>query len=96
MAPEDDAQFDAGQLIDQIFELWVLPYIQAAGLDLTRADVWRAVVVMPSSGQVGVLLNDEAELVAKARVNAAVAVGEPVTVDSADDIESFRCFSCLL
>lgn len=73
---------DVGEaLVDQVFRLWVNPAIVERGLDLTRADVVKALVVFPPHDRPAVLINDDVSLRAHLRVARAVGAGEPVTVD---------------
>lgn len=82
---------DAGEaLVDQVFRLWVNPAIVERGLDLTRADVVKALVIFPPHDRPAVLLNDDVVIRAQVQLNRAVEAGEPVTladVTSVGDLE---------
>src|SRR5690348_1104767 len=67
-------------LVDQVFRLWVNPAIVERGLDLTRADVVKALVTFPPHGRPGVLINDDVILRALVQLNRGVEAGEPVTL----------------
>lgn len=78
---------DAGEvLVDQVFRLWVNPAIAERGLDLTRADVVKALVVFPPHDRPAVLINDDVLLHAQVRVGRPVEAGEPITVDDIADV----------
>ena len=82
---------DVGEaLVDQVFRLWVNPAIVERSLDLTRADVVKALVIFPQHDRPAVLINDDVILRAQVQLNRAVEAGEPVTladVTSVGDLE---------
>jgi hypothetical protein len=80
----------AGDLIDQMFTLWILPHIERSNLDVSRDQIVQAVVILHPNGAPEVLLNDQAELVAKAKVRGAVAAGEPVTTENVEQLSALR------
>lgn len=79
-----------GELIDQMFALWIVPHIEASNLDLTRDQIAQALVVLHPNGAPEVLLNDQAALVATAKVREAVASGEPVTAGNVEHVSGLR------
>src|SRR5688572_23512904 len=75
-----------GPLIDQVFALWIVPHIEASNLDITRDQITQALVVLHPDGAPEVLLNDQAELLATAKVRDAVASGEPVMAENVEHV----------
>lgn len=86
---EPDEDWGTG-LLEQIFELWVEPELQRRGVDLDRAAVRKALVVMAPGRPVETLINDEAELVANVRATRAIEAGEEVTLDDFDEVRNVR------
>ena len=73
------------ELIDQIFELWVVPELTARGLDTARKSVRKVLVEMdPDLGSPRISINDEARLIGLGRAKRDLVEGEHV---SAEDIE---------
>jgi HEPN domain-containing protein len=86
-----DSGTDFGpNVIQQVFELWVLPEVQRRGLTLTRADINKVVVEMAPSEPVRVLINDEAAIVSAVRAKRAIEPGEAVTLDDIDEIADLK------
>jgi hypothetical protein len=73
-----------------MFTLWILPHIESSNLDVSRDQIAQAVVILHPNGAPEVLLNDQAELVAKAKVRGAVAAGEPVTTENVEQLSALR------
>jgi HEPN domain-containing protein len=77
----------SASLLDQVFRLWVEPSIAERGVELTRSEVVKALVVMAPTEAPAVYLNDEAGLIAHVRAARAVAAGQEVTLDDISSIE---------
>lgn len=78
---------DVGEaLVDQLFRLWVNPAIAERGLNVTRADIVKALVIFPPHDRPAVLINDDVLLRAQLRLRRPVEAGEPITVDAITDI----------
>jgi len=89
MTIEPDNAF-GGNLLEQIFDLWVEPELERRGASLRRHEVERVLVILAPGRRVRVHINDEARFVAHARVSRPVAEGEAVTLADIDEIESLR------
>jgi HEPN domain-containing protein len=68
-----------------MFTLWIEPEISQRGLNLERGDVEQAAVILEPNAPVQVLLNEDAELIA--RFVAARDIGHGETVTTADITE---------
>lgn len=86
-----DADFGAN-LLEQMFELWIDAELARRQGVLSRADVHRAVVVMPARGALEVKLNDEVDWIAAVTARGPIAAGQPVTTSDVDldSISSLR------
>lgn len=80
----------AGDLIDQMFTLWIEPHVKASNLDISREQIAKALVVLHPDGAPEVLLNDQAELIASVKVREAVAAGEPVMAENVEHVSGLR------
>jgi hypothetical protein len=79
----------AAALLDQVFDLWVLPEITARGLQLGRDQVTRALVTLEPSAVPKVSINDEAMLSVRMPAPGPVAAGEAIPIDS-DAVSGLR------
>jgi hypothetical protein len=77
-------------VINQIFDLWVVPELKRRGLSLTRANIRKVLVEMDPDKPLRVLINDEAEIVGKAIVKRDIAEGEEVTLTDIDELAELR------
>lgn len=77
----------AATLVDQMFRLWIEPAIAERSLGLSRADVTKALVVLPPSEPPQVLLNDAVQFVARLRATRTIGPGEVVTLADIGSIE---------
>jgi hypothetical protein len=71
----------ASTMIDQIFDLWVLPEIKARGLGLTREQVNKALIVMAPGLAPQVSINEEALLSAAMSAPGLVVPRQMVPID---------------
>ena len=82
---------DVGEeLVDQVFRLWVTPAVVERGLQLTRADVAKALVIFPPHERPAVLINDDVLLHAHVRLGRPVEAGDPVTVADITDMDDLE------
>lgn len=76
------------ELIDQIFELWVIPKLTALGLDTARESVRKVLVEMdPDVRSPKVFINDDARLIGLARAKRNLLSGEQVTTDDIEHLQ---------
>jgi hypothetical protein len=82
--PSTGSQGDemAAAVLDQVFDLWILPAIRARGLQLGRDQVRKALVTSKPGSAPKVSVNDEALLSVQVPAPGPVAVGEAVPVDA--------------
>jgi hypothetical protein len=71
----------ASAMIDQIFDLWILPEISIRGLGLTREQVNKALVVMAPGLAPKVEINEEAQLSVRMPAPGPVSRGQTVPID---------------
>ena len=71
-------ELDAGQLLVQIYLLWVQPELDRRGLTIRPEQLIKALVVMSPGRPIAVLLDDEVRLVASVRATRALARGNPI------------------
>jgi hypothetical protein len=71
----------AAAVLDQVFDLWVLPEIRARGLQLGRDQVRQALVSLKPGTAPEVSVNDEALLSVQVPAPGPVAAGEAIDVD---------------
>ena len=71
----------SGALLDQTFRLWVEPAISEQGMNLTRQDVSKALVVFAPSTNPRVYVNDDAQLIAQVRASRDIKAGQEVTLE---------------
>lgn len=86
--PTVDADF-SNRVIQEIFDIFIGPELVRRG-NPNRAEVRKALVLLPADGPPQVLLNDEAALAGTARATRPIAAGETITVDDVDDITELR------
>jgi HEPN domain-containing protein len=79
----------ATNLVDSIFELYVIPDVLRRGLVLERDDIRKVVVELnPDRQHPLVWINDAAQIVARVRVNRDLAEGEDVRVQDIDEVHA--------
>ena len=66
------------------------PEIERRGGLAVTGPIHQALAVLSPGKPVEIRLNDECQLVARARVNAAVKRGDPVTADNVDSVEAIE------
>jgi hypothetical protein len=86
--PEDD-DFDAA-VIRNIYEVFLVPEIEARGGPQVVGPVHKAVVLLDPANGVTVLLNDDAEVVVSVRATRPIEAGEEITQDDFDSVEDVR------
>jgi HEPN domain-containing protein len=87
--PTDALPHELGPaLLDQLFRLWVEPAIAERGLGITRAEVRKALVVVPTAGPLTVLINDEVELLAQVEVGRSLEPGEDISLSDIIDVHT--------
>jgi hypothetical protein len=79
----------ASKVIDQMFDLWVLPEINARGLGLTREQVDKALIVMAPGLAPQVSINEEALLSVTMPAPGPVVPGQAVPID-VEQVEFLR------
>ncbi|MFI2281372.1 HEPN domain-containing protein [Nocardia beijingensis] len=90
MSESNGSGLNPETLIDQMFELWILPHIEASNLAITRGEVTRALIVLHPRGVPEVMLNKQAELIATVKVRDDVAEGELVTLGNVEGISDMH------
>lgn len=75
------------KVINQLFDLWVLPELRRRGLPEDRISVRKAAVLLRKDQQPEVLLNEDFVMATKARMTRDVEAGEPITTADIADIE---------
>jgi hypothetical protein len=90
--PQDpDGSPFAANLINSIFDVFVLPEIDRRGLALSRFEIAKVTVELdPARPRPTVLINSEAEVVASVRVNRAVEQGQEITTADFDEVENLQ------
>jgi HEPN domain-containing protein len=85
-APQASDDF-GGNLVDSIFEMFVLPEIDRRGLALERHEIEKVVVELnPDRAHPLVWINEAARIRAHVRVNRDLAEGEEVTASDVDEV----------
>jgi len=74
-------------LLEQIFQLWLRPELEARGLDKQPEEVIRALVIFTPGQKPKVLIDAEAEMVVRGRTTRPIEAGEPVTEADLEAIE---------
>lgn len=80
----------AASLLDQMFRLWIEPLIEERQLGLTRADVTKALVILPPSDALKVQINDEVQLIAQVEVTRSIEAGEAVTLGDVQSVAGLQ------
>lgn len=75
-------------LLEQIFELWLRPELEARGLDKRPEEVVRALVIFAPGQRPKVLIDAEAAMVVHGRTTRSIEADEPVTEADLEAIES--------
>lgn len=84
--PADDF---ANNVINSVFDLWVMPELARRNMTLGRDEVCKVVVELdPDRKYPRVWLNDEAKIVVKAVATRAIEAGEEVTEADIDEIHA--------
>ena len=74
-------------VINQMFDLWVLPELRRRGLPEDRTSVVKAAVLLRKDQQPEVRLNEDFVMATKARMTRDIEAGEPITTADIADIE---------
>jgi HEPN domain len=83
--PEPEAdEVMAGNLMAQVFDLWILPELQRRNSALSRNDVLKAVIEMHPGDEPVILLNEEAQIVVAALSKRQIDAGEEVGIEDVD------------
>lgn len=85
-----EGQFEAGPLIEQIFELWVEPELERRGQALDRDEVTKVVVEFVPGQPIRVFLNEEANIIAQVRATREIKKDEVVTFADFDEIKEIQ------
>jgi hypothetical protein len=89
MTAEQPADDFGNNVVNSIFELFVMPEIVRRGLALERHEVRKVVVELnPDRKHPVVRINEAAQIVAQVRVTRDLAEGEEVTVEDIDEVHS--------
>jgi hypothetical protein len=80
----------ASNIIEQVFDLWVIPELARRGEEPDRSLVNKALVIMIKDRAPEVLLNSEFVLATKARTTRDIEAGEAITAADIADIESMH------
>ncbi len=89
-----DEGFGGGEFADRVLEslketFWD-PEVARRGGPESTGHIYAALAILKPGAPVEVRLNEEVEIVARAKVDAPVERGEPVTVDNLENIEAFE------
>lgn len=82
----------AGSLVQQMFDLWITPYLNSGEAGIGADQVRQALIVMPPGGEVEVLLNERATVTAKVKMRRDIAAGEEVLAEDIEEISDLRPF----
>jgi len=74
-------------LLEQIFQLWLRPELEARGLDQQPEEVIRALVIFTPRRKPKVLIDAEAEMVVRGRTTRPIEAGERVTEADLEAVE---------
>lgn len=87
--PSTDPEF-AERVLASMQEVFWDPEIERRGGLAATGPIHKALAILNPGKPVEIRLNDECQLVARARVNSAVKRGDPVNVENVDSIESLE------
>lgn len=69
----------ASRVVDQMFDLFVMPEVERRGLPDNRGAIQKALVTFPPGGSPVVALNDEVELSVQAEATRPIEAGEEIS-----------------
>jgi hypothetical protein len=75
-------------LLQQFFELWLRPELEARGADRKPEEIDRSLVIFKPGQRPKVLIEAEAQMIVRGRATRAIEVGEQVTEADLEAIES--------
>jgi len=79
-------------LLQQMFDLWITPYLNSGEAGIQADQIRQALIVMPPEGEVEVLLNERATITAKVKLCRDITPGDEVSAEDIEEISGLLPF----